>query len=62
MTVERMLRFLILRGINNDACENRDFANYLKNNHDLDCLLYDYKTLGDEFLQEYALETPRKRE
>lgn len=62
MTIERMLRFLVLRGINNDMVESNKFSKYIKTHYDSNRLLKDYETLGTEFLQEYALETPRKSE
>lgn len=62
MTVERMLRFLILRGINNDAFQDEKFHSYIETHYDGNKLLKDYEALGTEFLQEYALKTPRKKE
>lgn len=62
MIVEKMLKLLVLRGINNDAFEDTKFREYLNTHYNTKKMLSEYEKLGTEFLQEYALKTPRKSE
>ena len=62
MIAERMLRLLILEKIHHDIAESKTYNDFIKEYYDYNKMKEEYHILGEEFLQEYALNKTEKSE
>jgi hypothetical protein len=62
MTVERLLELIILKDLLRDYTKDKEYANFLDKEYNVQKMENRFLELGKEFLNEYALNKTEKSE
>jgi hypothetical protein len=62
MTVERLLELIILKDLLRDYTKDKEYANFLDEEYNVQKMENRFLELGKEFLNEYALNKTEKSE